>query len=729
MKKIISRLIILLLTTALISIIYLSTIGIKTERFNDQISNQIKKIDKDLDIELKKVSILLDPIRFNVNAKTVGTNLEYRKKIIQIESIRSIISLKSIINNDLQLKNLKISTKSVELKNLISFLRFFKNDPKFFIAEKLIKKGYLIANINIEFDEDGNIKNNYEIKGLIKDGKINLFNKYDFSKIDLNFDLKDDEFNLKNTKLSFNGNDISIPNLKSKKENNNFLISGKIDNKKFILDENNLIHLLNDIFLNFKIEKVDFASKSSFQFKIDNKFKFKNLKIESIIDLNYMVLLNKLNLTEIFPDSNESIKLENHEIIFKYNQDNFEVEGFGKILLQNKNDEIKYKIKKSEKDFNFQTKFNIKDNIAKLDLLNFKKKPDTNLEIDISGNKIFNGDFFLEKVSLKEKENNISISKLLLTNENKIKEFEKINFKYVDEDSLKNNFRIIKKKNDYLLDGQILNLNKIIDEALKADKGQKDLFQNNIRLNVNIEKAYVDKESVINDLKGYLVFKNNEVINAKLDSAFSNNKKISFTVKSNNDEKITTFFSEYPKPLVKRYNFIKGFDEGVLDFYSIKKNNISNSVLIIDNFKLKEVPVLAKILTLASLQGIADLLTGEGIRFTDFEMKFNNSKGLMTIEEMYAIGPAISILLDGYIESDKLISLRGTLVPATTINRTIASIPLIGNILVGKKVGEGVFGVSFKIKGPPDDLEPSVNPIKTLTPRFITRTLEKIKKN
>ena len=49
--------------------------------------------------------------------------------------------------------------------------------------------------------------------------------------------------------------------------------------------------------------------------------------------------------------------------------------------------------------------------------------------------------------------------------------------------------------------------------------------------------------------------------------------------------------------------------------------------------------------------------------------------------------------------------------------------------MVGKKVGEGVFGVSFKIKGPPQDLETTVNPIKTLTPRFITRTLEKIKKN
>ena len=110
-------------------------------------------------------------------------------------------------------------------------------------------------------------------------------------------------------------------------------------------------------------------------------------------------------------------------------------------------------------------------------------------------------------------------------------------------------------------------------------------------------------------------------------------------------------------------------------------------------------------------------------------MNFQNKDKLMTINEIYAIGPAISILMDGYIEENKLVSLRGTLVPATTINKVIGSIPILGNILVGKKTGEGVFGVSFKIKGPPKKMETTVNPIKTLTPRFITRTLEKIKKN
>ena len=147
------------------------------------------------------------------------------------------------------------------------------------------------------------------------------------------------------------------------------------------------------------------------------------------------------------------------------------------------------------------------------------------------------------------------------------------------------------------------------------------------------------------------------------------------------------------------------------------------------DFKVKDVPVLAKLLSLASLQGMADLLTGEGIRFSEFEIEFMSEGKLVTIDELYAIGPAISILMSGYVEKDKLVSLRGTLVPATTLNKVIGSLPLIGKILVGSKTGEGIFGVSFKIKGHPKKLKTTVNPIKTLTPRFITRTLEKIKKS
>ena len=262
---------------------------------------------------------------------------------------------------------------------------------------------------------------------------------------------------------------------------------------------------------------------------------------------------------------------------------------------------------------------------------------------------------------------------------------------------------------------------------------ESKFFKNDFKLTLDLEEVYLDNVNVINNFIGKVEIKNNEIYNADIFGDFDNKNNLKFTINTNNTgEKITTLFSSRAKPLVKRYTFIKGFedsDDGYLDFYSSKKNGISNSKLIIDNFKVKEIPALAKLLALASLQGIADLLTGEGIRFSDFEMNFTNKNKLMTIQELYAIGPAISILIEGYIQEDNIISLRGTLVPATTINRSIASIPLLGDLLIGKKVGEGVFGVSFKVKGHPKKLETTVNPIKTLTPRFITRTLEKIKKN
>ena len=286
-----------------------------------------------------------------------------------------------------------------------------------------------------------------------------------------------------------------------------------------------------------------------------------------------------------------------------------------------------------------------------------------------------------------------------------------------------------KSEKNYELKGDIFNASNIIDELLKNDNQKSNFIKDNFRIAIDLKKVYLDNDHFINKLNGYLEIFENEIVEAELNSYFENEEKLTFSVKKIDDKKVTTFFSGKAKPIVKRYNFIKGYEEGTLDFYSISSKNISNSKLKIYDFKLKELPALTKLLTLASLQGIADLLSGEGIRFNEFEMNFTNNKDLMTIDEIYAIGPAISILMEGYVEKNKLVSLRGTLVPATTINKAIGSIPLLGDILVGKKTGEGVFGVSFKIKGPPKNLETTVNPIKTLTPRFITRTLEKIKKN
>jgi len=732
MKKIIYRFLIFTLLLIIVSVTYLSTIGIKTDAFNNQISKEVKKINNQLKFDLNEINIILDPFKLKLVLKTIGANLKHKNKLIKLESIKSNIDIKKFINKRFSLSQVDITTRTIEIKNLISFIRSIEDNPQIYILEKFLKKGYLIADIGLKFDQMGNIKNDFTIKGFVKDGELRPYKKLDLSKINFIFNIQNNKFEFKDIKLSYEDNDLLFPELNLLKEKNKFLISGKNKSENIILDDKKIKQLLNKEFSNLKIKSAKFDLENTFSFKIDNKYKIDSLKINSLLNLKNSKLVSSINLKKFFPKINETLELSNHQIQIEYKKDLLNINGIGNILIQNENDNIKYNFLKSKKNLKFDTLLEIKKNPFHLNFLNYKKDQRDKLEIIILGDKdLLLNEINFKNISIKEKNNKFGVKNLLLSKKYKIKSINTINLSYFDNDLIKNELSIQKKDKNYLFTSNSFNATKIIDDLLKADKNSdgKKIFSKNFKLNIKIKEAFLDKDHLIKDLVGYLTFKDSDVIDANLVGDFSNDQRINFTIRSTSNKKITTLYSDVAKPFINRYKFIKGFEEGNLDFHSIKQNNLSNSKLIIDNFKVQEVPALAKLLTLASLQGIADLLTGEGIRFTDFEMKFSNKNELIKIEELYAIGPAISLLMEGYIESDDLVSLRGTMVPATTINRTISSIPLIGEILVGKKVGEGVFGVSFKIKGPPKKLKATVNPVKTLTPRFITRTLEKIKKN
>ena len=730
MIKIIYRTLISLVILLLIIVVYLSTIGVKTDKFNSKIISQIKQIEPNIEVKLNDVSAILDPFNFGIKTKTNGTDLIYKNKIIGIETIKSNISVKSLLNDKFALTDISISTKSLAIKDLITFFRLLNNDPKLFIAKQFIKNGFLIADLKLEFDELGKIKNNYKFNGFVKDGKINLFKRYDLNKIDFIFEIDEKNLKFNDLKLSLNNKIIFIPELTVLKQKKEYLISGKINTKNINLKNNEIKNLITDELLKFDIDEILFSSKNDFKFKINKNLKVKNLEIVSDIDIENIKLKNSLKLKDFFPKIKKDLIFKNQKIKLEYNKDNLSINGAGEVFLQNETDKVEYEVIKRKNEVKFNTTLIISKNPFELNLLNYKKKETSDLKFNFKGKKNIKGILIFDEIILKEKNNIIEVKDLILTSDNKISDISNINIDYIDEENIKNNLQIKKKNKDYLILGNSFNMDSIIGKLLNSENNKKsEIFNKNLKLFFDVKKIYLDKNNVINNLKGFLTYNKNEISELILESKFSNQKNIKLTIKNNGKEKITTLFSQEAKPLVDRYKFIKGFEGGELDFYSIKKDDITNSTLKIDNFKIQEIPVLAKLLTLASLQGIADLLTGEGIRFTDFEMKFLSNDKLMTIEELYAIGPAISILMDGYIESEKLVSLRGTLVPATTVNRTISSIPLIGDILVGKKVGEGVFGVSFKVKGPPNDIVTTVNPIKTLTPRFITRTLEKIKKN
>ena len=727
--KIFFKLFITILFLIFITLTYLSIFGIETDKFNSQITEKIRKFDKNLEVELKEIKLILDPFQFKLQAKTIGTNLINQSKKIEIENIKTQLSLKSLIEDKFSIENLEISSKSLELKNLISFLRSFQNTPELFIMEKAIKKGYLIADIKLEFDSNGNIKSNYEINGLVKDVELNVLKKYNLQKLDFIFDYSRNNFLVKDLNFKFDKIGFSSEKVLIKKKNDDFFVDGTFAHKKSDLDKRNIDLLVKPFLPNFEIEKISLTSNNNFSFEIQKGFKFENFKINSAILVHELIIPNNLKLKRFFPKQKKTISLLDQKIKLQYEKNNFTIEGNGNLNYQNENDDIEYFFSNKNKTENFEITLKIKDNPFKVDYLNYKKKEKNEVILNFKGSKNRNNELVIETFNLNEDENYIKIKDLVFNEKFQISRLDELNLEYLDDDKQKNSIRLKRNKKKYFLTGSSFNADNLIEDLLSDDDKDTKIIDINSNLKIDVKKIFLDSEYYLSNFKGDILIKNKEIHKADLIGSFSKNKKLKLTINKDNNNKITTLFVDEAKPIVKRYKFIKGFDEGSLDFFSSKKSKKSVSQIKIYDFKLKELPILTKILTLASLQGIADILSGEGIRFTEFEMNFKNEGDLMTIEEIYAIGPAISILMEGYVEKNKLISLKGTLVPATTINNFIGSLPMLGEILVGKKTGEGVFGVSFKIKGPPKNLKTSVNPVKTLTPRFITRTLEKIKKN
>ena len=457
--KIISKIFISIVLILLVIVTYLSTIGVETDRFNGQIKDKIKGIDEKTEIELNKIKLILDPFKLRLNIKTIGSKLKNQNGTLEIESFKTQISVKSLIENKFSVESLEISTKSLEIKNLISFLRSFRNSPELFVLEKAIKNGYLIADIKLEFDSDGNIKKNYEMNGFLKDTKLSIFKKYNLKKLDLIFNYKKD--NLLLSDISFFLNDLKFlsENITVKKDKDNFLIGGEIKHDELVFNEKNLNLLIKPFFSEIDFEKLRFSSKNNFLFKINKKFEFNDFTLDSKILINEFSIFNKINLKNFFPNVKENFNLLNHELSLRYLEDNLYINGEGDILIQDKKDSLKYSINKKNDILDFKTSLKIDDNPLIIEPLNYEKNKAL---IQLEGSKNKKNEIYIKDFLIDEKENQIRVKNVILNQKLEIVKLGSIFLDYIDKEDQKNQITFYPMKNRYVLKGSSFNVNNLI---------------------------------------------------------------------------------------------------------------------------------------------------------------------------------------------------------------------------------------------------------------------------
>ncbi len=366
MKKFLLKFFITVAILIFLPIIYLSTIGIETESFNKQIKNKISESNKNLRLDLKKIKLKLDPFSLKFNAKTVGATVYYYNKPLELEYIETEVSLASIIKNKFVSSNLEIGSKSLPIGDLIKFARAAYKGPELFILEKIIKKGHVILDLKINYDENGKIKDDYEVKGIIKNGKIQIFNNYIFEKINFIFNLKKREFKFQEIKFATNKINFFSKKIDVNHEEDIFYVDGIIENKNSILS-NNFLKVVNLTLKNLNFDNTIFSSINNFSFELNKNFKFKNIFLKSDIDLDHLKYKRESYILDYFPKVNEEIVLKNHKLKLEYSKNLLSINGEGEIKLEENFNKINYILKNNDKNLNIQS------NIT-LDAINLKKQ-------------------------------------------------------------------------------------------------------------------------------------------------------------------------------------------------------------------------------------------------------------------------------------------------------------------------------------------------------------------
>ena len=738
MSKFFLRFFLIVLIVLISAIIFLSYFVIETDKFDGLIKSKANEANRYITIGFQKTKIHLNPTKLNLVVKLQNPKILVKNNEIILSKLDLFLSLRSFFTSDFLLKRAEVAFAKNDIKDLTKITNIFL--PKIINKQvnKIFHKGNLEGEFIIPFESDGSIGKDYGFSGKVSDASINLTKKFSIKKLttEINhtkdvdghgFKIKIREGFIYNLELT-----DSIINLKLKKNETkvkSFLrTKGKLDFPEiktiltlFALNTNDLKDINGTVDL-----------KTNINFDLSKQFKVKNLSYSTEGDIAHLEIHTEERriIKEYLPGLDSKIILKDINIkLANFESNNItELNGFIKVKDYFDNFKIKEIYNYSDKSFDINGIIDLTNSKVKVSRLNYNKDYGKKSELNFDVNFVLDKYYNIHKLNFLADKTKISLSRIKLNKNFEVKDFKKLEIKTY-ENEIKNNDFLVKKSEKVTMSGEVFDAQPLLKSLYK--KSDKKIFDKNFssEIQINLNKALTGTSDDVSNFAMIASINSGSFNKLSLKGNFSEDEIVEMSIyQVDKDKKTLQVISDRARPFIKNFDFIKGFEGGKLEYESIISKDASNSNLTITDFRVSKVPALAQLLTLASLQGIADTLSGEGIRFESFEMKSNSEGNVLNIEDVLAIGPAVSILLEGYIDKGITVSLRGTLVPATKLNSIIASIPVVGDILVGKKTGEGVVGVSFKMKGPPKNIKTTVNPIKTLTPRFIVRALEKMKK-
>jgi len=724
MKKVIYNFILLILITFFSLTIILSTTGIKTKRFNNLIAKKINHLNNSINLKLTTIKFKLDLKELSLFLEAIDPKIYYQNSVIPAKNIKAYIDFISLVKSNPKLKKINLILSQFDVEQLKKISSNFKPSNFTSFINNRIKQGKL--NIELEvFLDDKNLFDNFIARGSVLNLETEIKNNINLQKTNFNFFADKNDILITNIVGESGPIKIKDGDLKIKLNSEISLESNFISSLKYNDKFKNYKNLIKSSELAKNITNIEIDLNNSFFIIFDKTYKVKEFNYKN----NGKIKKADLEFKRPFENSLLEEQIKQFSIINSEIQTNFSpkkntISIFGKYSL-NKSNFLSFNLERVAKKEILKLKLNADyDKFIQLDFINYQKPKNLigNFSVNLEKQK---DNIKIENLNFIEGKNSFKINGLNFDN-NKFLSLKKISVKTTKEEKTNNDFSILYGKKIKIVGNLIdaTNLPKIINQ----NKSNNVFSQISRDIEIDFTNIIAPLSENLKNFKliGKIEKGKFTKISAKGDFGENNFLDINLKKDQLTKKKYLEIYSDLTRPLLTEYSFFKGLTGGKLLFSSVIDEKVSISKLQIENFKVINAPGIVKLLSLADLGGLADLAEGEGLSFDVLEIKMEKNKNILKINEMLALGPSISVLMDGY-QNSTVTSLRGTLVPAKTLNKMISRIPVLGDIIIPKEAGEGLFGISFKIKGPAGDIKTTINPIRTITPRFIQKIIDRNK--
>ncbi|WP_339046273.1 AsmA-like C-terminal domain-containing protein [Candidatus Mesenet endosymbiont of Agriotes lineatus] len=713
-------------------------------KFSVNIDKKDKITDGQLSIWKAKGVVKLHSDLEPVNLNSASLKLRYSQNVVDIRSLRAQVDqinllLSGKVNTETEQVSLKAQIDKVPAKSLCSYFPTSMNFKDWYCSH-ITAGDVLSAAINLETTISdiisGQSLRNIDLKANIKDVTAKLHEDFEpINHLDGGISIQSNNLKVAADKAQFQGFIIS---------NGNMEVSNLGTNDQRINIHGNANSDTYELFELFRIKEIAKVDKGHVLGEAKSEFNFNVSDADGFV-ANLVSRIDNLSISNDFYDL--FVSNYNFNLSFNSNLDiDFKSQGLmhDKSMQLNVNGNYKASNKlsyeflgnispRNAKKF---TKWAEMDGYANLHLksrydehLVIEGKADlSELKLGISSlgwnNKLEDHNIVDFTAEIKDKDD------ILLRNVHAYGEDLDIelngrinNGLYLDFNKLKllnNNLKLQAQFND---DQNILNVSGAsIDLSNLRTSFGNDSKLRNTKITMNIDKMIMKNGVVISGIHLDLNRVNSDYYDGKFLGLLPDGSDIVAEYSKIGLE----LYADNAGLFFKALNIANTVNGGKLSFYlsSKSENKTAYGMASLSDFYIVRTPILAKILALSSLQGIVNTLNNDGIYFYEFDIPFSYEDGIINIEESWMEGSELGISTIGKANlMDQTFSIKGQIIPAYALNKSIWKIPLLGKLLTGGK-SRGIVAVDYKIKGNEQKNDVSVNLISALAPNILKRALE-----